>query len=86
MYRSFEPQRRRVLGDGDGTYPQRHSTELARTQTPPLRPNPLGNGIFGTSRCCSLGHRLPEYAPSAAPRAMPKMLVAIGAAPSSEVP
>src|SRR6202044_3232177 len=80
MYRSFEPQRLRMRGDGEEAYPGRSVTEPATTQTPPLWPNPLGNGIFGVPRCCSLGHRLHEYAPSAASRVTPKMLVAIGAA------
>jgi len=86
MYRSSESQRRRMQEDDEGGYPQRYSTESSTLQAPPLRSNPLGNGIFGAIRRCSFGHRLREYAPSAAPRFAAKMRVAIGTAISSEAP
>jgi hypothetical protein len=94
MYRSFEPQSHQMRGEGEGAYSKESVTESSTTQMVALRPNPLGSGGFAASLCFGLGHPSTAlginsalyYAPSAAPRAAAKLLAAIGAATSSEVP
>jgi hypothetical protein len=87
MYRSFEAQSRRMLGEGEGAYSRESVTEPSTPQMTALWSNPSGSGSFAASRRCALGHRgATDYAPSAAPRSAAKLLAAIGAATSSEAP
>jgi hypothetical protein len=46
MYRSFESQRREMLGNGEEAYPPWYVTEPVTTQMAALRSNPSGSGIF----------------------------------------
>lgn len=86
MYRSFVPQSRQMLEEGEEAYAEQSVTEPSTTQMAALRANPWGSDSFAASLCCALGHIALHYAPSGAPRPAAKLLAAIGAATSSEVP
>lgn len=61
-------------------------TERSTTQMVLCGSNPSSGGSFAASLCCALGHVGLHYASSVAPRSAAKLLAAIGAATSPEVP